>query len=152
MRDAGLWLKAKQIDQWSSTLRDDLLSRIQIWAQTQEIYLVWLNGEAAATFRITWEDESWTGLPSPQGAGYIHGLAVLRKFAGQGLGRRALRWAVQAIAAKGKIARLDCVSDNPKLIQYYRSQGFVPKGENASPGHSKVTLLELDPDAPLLSS
>ena len=66
----------------------------------------------------------------PGDAGYVHGLAIRRDFAGKGLGREFLRWAEDRVAASGKkYLRLDCAAENRALNEYYRRAGFSYRGE-----------------------
>jgi ribosomal protein S18 acetylase RimI-like enzyme len=61
---------------------------------------------------------------------YLHGLRVLRAYAGQGIGRAILRWAEGRVAARGRIyLRLDCMADNAKLRAYYEEARFRYVGE-----------------------
>jgi ribosomal protein S18 acetylase RimI-like enzyme len=65
----------------------------------------------------------WGDLPPD--ALYLHGLRVLRRFAGQKLGRAVLAWAERATAARGKSClRLDVMGDNPTIQAYYAAAGF----------------------------
>jgi len=92
------------------------------------MYLARLDGEPVGTIALLWSDEeTWGDVPGA--AGYVHGLAVRRDFAGQGLGRALLRWAENRAASSGREhLRLDCVAGNRALNEYYERAGFDHRG------------------------
>ncbi len=92
------------------------------------MYLALLAGQAVGTFALQWADEeTWGSLPDD--AGYVHGLAVRRDFAGRGLGRELLRWKENRVSLSGrKYLRLDCTAENEALNAYYRRAGFTYRG------------------------
>lgn len=66
----------------------------------------------------------------PPVAGYVHRLMVEREAAPAGAGRRILDHAEWRIARTGRErARLDCVSSNPRLVDYYQGAGYRVVGE-----------------------
>jgi ribosomal protein S18 acetylase RimI-like enzyme len=94
------------------------------------IYLARLGGAPAGTVTLAWDDRTvWPDAPEGD-AGYVHGLAVARAFAGQQIGLAILRWAEGYIAAQGKpFVRLDCNGDNPALRAYYERAGYTHRGD-----------------------
>jgi ribosomal protein S18 acetylase RimI-like enzyme len=73
------------------------------------------------------DEETWGTVAGD--AGYVHGLAIRRGFAGTGLGRELLRWAENMVAASGKkYLRLDCVAENTAFNEYYVRAGFGCRG------------------------
>lgn len=127
-RDAAQWLNDRGITQWNVVLKPAyepyLLRRIE----EHEVYFGLLKGEFAATVCVQWTDADYWGEQGSDGlAGYIHGLAVRRRFAGRQIGEHLLRWACDYIRAAGRHAvRLDCAADNPALCKYYETRGFTP--------------------------
>jgi GNAT superfamily N-acetyltransferase len=125
LEEAAAWLHARGIDQWhmGDWLRPLLAARI---AQG-EVHLARHEGEPAATLTLQWSDgETWG--PMPDDAGYIHGFAVRRAYAGQGLGRALLAWAERQVADTGRsFLRLDCMARNLALRAYYERVGFVER-------------------------
>ena len=62
-------------------------------------------------------------------AGYLHGLAVRRDRAGQGLGEELISWCMGEVGRRGRESlRLDCMGQNPGLCKYYRDLGFIDAG------------------------
>ena len=90
LEEAAQWLVYLGIDQWQpgSFSRRRIADRIE----RGEMYLAQLRGRAVGTLALQWSDEeTWGDVPAD--AGYVHGLAIRREFAGKGLGRELLRWA-----------------------------------------------------------
>ena len=123
LEEAAQWLVSTGIEGWQpgSFSRQRIADRIE----REEMYLAEVGGRSAGTLALQWSDEeTWGNVP--EDAGYVHGLAIRRDFAGQGLGRELLRWAEDRAAASGKrYLRLDCVAENRALNEYYRRAGFV---------------------------
>jgi GNAT superfamily N-acetyltransferase len=102
--------------------------RIADLMERGEMYLALLDGKPVGTFALQWSDrETWGNVPDD--AGYVHGLAIRRDFAGMGLGLEMLRRAEYIVyRAKRGCLRLDCVADNEALNEYYRRAGFGYRG------------------------
>jgi len=118
------WLKSKGIDQWDPNLFE--ISQVRdCFEQGYELFLARWNDEVVGTCMICWSDAIWKELDHDN-AGYIHRFAVSRRHAGLGIGRQLLQWAEDYIKDQGKhTIRLDCMSDNPRLNQYYQACGYV---------------------------
>ncbi len=135
LEEAARWLISRGIDQWQpgSFSRQRIADRIE----REEMYLAELGGRPAGTLALQWSDEETWG-EVPKDAGYVHGLAIRRSFAGRGLGRELLRWAENRTASSGKkYLRLDCMTENRALNEYYRQAGFDHRG------HARVRGLEV---------
>ncbi len=97
-----------------------------------EMYLGRRDGVPAGKLSLQWQDALWRDMPGR--AGYVHGLATHRDFAGQGVGRALLGWAERKVAdAGGEYLRLDCDAENPKLRAYYEGVGFAHRGDVTLP-------------------
>ena len=98
-----------------------------------------------ATLTLTWADPHVWG-EQPDDAGYVHGLAIRRDAAGQGLGAVMLAWAGRAVAAAGRPhLRLDCMAANAGLRAYYEHVGFtyvrdLPDGSWSASLYEKRTV------------
>jgi protein-tyrosine phosphatase len=109
----------------------------------RQVYLARLSeaGPPVGTLRF-----EWSGMPlwpAEADAGYIHTMAVSPAFKGRQVGQQMLEWAIQHIRGRGKaIARLDCMSNNPRLRAYYESAGFLYRGDGVS-GPYQLALYEL---------
>ena len=83
------------------------------------------DGVIVGTLTLTWADPHVWG-EQPDDAGYVHGLAIRRDAAGQGIGAAMLAWAGRAVAAAGRpYLRLDCMATNARLRAYYERAGFT---------------------------
>ncbi|HEY1791452.1 MAG TPA: GNAT family N-acetyltransferase [Opitutaceae bacterium] len=84
-----------------------------------------VGGEPAGTIRFQGEDPLfWPDLPDP-GAGYVHRLAVGRRFAGRGVSSALLRAAAARLRGMGRrVIRLDTPADRPRLRAVYERFGF----------------------------
>lgn len=126
LEDAARWLVRMGIEGWSpgSFSRGRILERIE----RGEMYIAELDGQPVGTFALQWSDEETWG-STPDDAGYVHGLAVRRDFAGRGLGSELLGRAERMAAESGKrYLRLDCVAENTALNAYYERAGFRHRG------------------------
>lgn len=146
MSDAAAWLQSRGIHQWDWVLgprgREVSLRRIN----EAETYLVLDQcKEPIATFTLQWEDAEVWGERGRDGlAGYVHGMAVARRAAGQGLGSGMLDLAGYWVANKGRpLLRLDCMARNSRLCEYYRREGFTDLGiVNSDSGEWAARLFE----------
>lgn len=120
----GEWLRERGIDMW----RPERFSLDEIQAffkDGADLYLAEMDGSLAGTYVIMWSDPSIWGESDSTAAGYIHRLAVDRRYRGRGIGSRLLRDAEDRIRQNGKtVARLDCMADNERLNRYYRDHGY----------------------------
>lgn len=118
------WLNAKGINQWRPEYFN-LKQVLDFMDDGSDVYLAELRGEIVGTYVLTWSDPViWQELDTTD-AGYIHRFAVERNHRARGIGSSLLQSAEAQIYQKGKrYARLDCMADNPRLNQYYRSHGF----------------------------
>jgi ribosomal protein S18 acetylase RimI-like enzyme len=126
LEEAARWMVRRGIEGW--TPDGFSRERIAVLIESGEMYLAVLDGRPAGTFALQWSDrETWGDVPDD--AGYIHGLAIRREFAGAGLGREMLRRAEQMVSlSEREYLRLDCVADNKALNEYYRRAGFAYRG------------------------
>ena len=126
LEEAARWMVHQGIEGW--TPDGFSRERIAVLIESGEMYLAVLDGRPAGTFALQWYDtETWGHVPDD--AGYIHGLAIRREFAGAGLGRELLRRAEQMVSrSEREYLRLDCVAGNADLNEYYRGAGFTYRG------------------------
>ena len=120
LSEAVSWLRSRGIEQWPDPYPAEWVAAS---IERGETYLVRLNGAVAGTITLRWDDPAFWGAEPPV-AGYVHGVAVRREFAG--LGSRLLEWADEQVRDAGReLLRLDCRSDNERLRRYYEERGFV---------------------------
>jgi GNAT superfamily N-acetyltransferase len=86
------------------------------------------------TFLLVDEDPGYWGERSHPSA-HLHRMAVRRAFAGRGVGRRMVEWAVRAAQGRGaRVLRLECLRGAGSLRAYYESLGFRPIGDGEVEG------------------
>ncbi|WP_406508923.1 GNAT family N-acetyltransferase [Streptomyces sp. NBC_00212] len=128
---AARWMLDNGIDQWQPGGKDAEHFRLRM--KEGEVWLArTAGGEAVGAYELWWDDEPAWG-PQPPVAGYVHRLMVDRAAAPPGTGKALLAHAERRIAESGRpLCRLDCRSDNPGLLRYYRGAGYVVVGELAA--------------------
>ncbi|MFF0742684.1 GNAT family N-acetyltransferase [Streptomyces sp. NPDC004111] len=143
---AARWMAEHGIDQWKPGQKDAAHFRRRM--REGEVWLAVHEGAVVGAYELWWDDEGAWG-PQPPVAGYVHRLMTDRAHAPAGTGRALLAAAEARIAESGRaLARLDCVSHNPRLRTYYEAAGYRFVGENKAkeaPGGAPsyaVTLLE----------
>jgi GNAT superfamily N-acetyltransferase len=121
--EAAGWLRASGIDQWPERFES---AWVEPAIERGETWLARLDGVAAGTITLDWDDPLWSDLEAA--AGYVHRMAIRRS--APGLGVALLDWAVATSRALGcTCLRLDCVSSNSRLRSYYESRGFQHQGD-----------------------
>ncbi|QGQ94400.1 GNAT family N-acetyltransferase [Paenibacillus psychroresistens] len=141
--EAARWISSSQgINQWNeATFTQDYLEQ---FISGNDVFVAYLEDELVGCFSVHWEYEDIWKEQFHENAGYVHRLAVSRKYKGRGFGGHFLIWAETYIRNKGKgWLRLDCMADNPSLNRYYLSQGFIFKGRYDDQGWS-ASLYELE--------
>ena len=140
---AARWLLGRGIQQW--TPEDFHRERLITAIDRGEVYAAVRDGAIVGTLTLTWADPHVWG-EQPDDAGYVHGLAIRRDAAGQGLGAVMLAWAGRAVAAAGRPhLRLDCMAANAGLRAYYEHVGFtyvrdLPDGSWSASLYEKRTV------------
>jgi ribosomal protein S18 acetylase RimI-like enzyme len=124
LSEAGAWLRSRGVEQWPDPYPAEWVAAS---IERGETYVVRLNGAVAGTITLRWADPAFWG-EQPPVAGYVHGIAVRRAFAG--LGSELLEWADEQVRAERReLLRLDCRTDNERLRRYYEEHGFVHRGD-----------------------
>ena len=123
------WLLARGVRQWlPGEFGED---RMAAWVNEGHVLVLRRDGHVAAAVAVLWSDrELWGDRVDDTEAGYIHLLMVEPARIGQGLGQSVLSWAEEFIKAGGRrVARLDAVTDNSRLQQWYAQRGYLAVGE-----------------------
>lgn len=143
--DAARWQQAHGIDQWKPGQLGEPHFRTRL--TEGEVWLALLDDQIAGAWELWWDDPAAWG-PQPPTAAYIHRLMTDRRVAPPGTGRLMLTEAERRIAASGRpLSRLDCLSSNPRLREYYQAAGYTVVGEQSTKDGGlgspyAVTLLE----------
>ncbi|MBF6049952.1 GNAT family N-acetyltransferase [Streptomyces sp. NRRL B-1677] len=154
--DAARWQIGRGIDQWKpgELGEDHFRARLadgEVWIATRDPGPggpgVGSGGPVAGAWELWWDDPAAWGAQPPV-AGYVHRLMTDRRTAAPGTGRHLLAEAERRIAAAGRtLCRLDCLSSNARLRDYYEAAGYTVVGEQRAKdgglgGTYTVTLLE----------
>ncbi|MGX1884740.1 GNAT family N-acetyltransferase [Streptomyces sp. NPDC055287] len=124
---AALWMRSRGIEQWQPGAKDEEHFRLRM--KEGEVWLAEVGGVTVGAYELWWDDEPAWG-PRPPEAGYVHRLMTDRTAAPPGLGRVMLARAERRIAGAGReLARLDCLTSNPRLRTYYEAAGYRVVGE-----------------------
>lgn len=126
LNDASRFKTSKQDDAWGSIWTDEDVAEALSFGNTN---IVTLNGEAIGCVDLIWDDPyNWGEVLGSDGkAGYLHRLAVISEFRGQGLGEKIIDWVAERVRANNRqYIRLDCHADNHGLCSYYEGLGFEP--------------------------
>lgn len=142
-QDAARWLENKGIHQWAGILMAPGEDMVHKRVHEGEVYLAFQGEDPVGTVSILWEDPiSWGEKGKDGKAGYMHGLAVLRRYAGKAVGKEILRWAMDVIRSKNKMIRMDCMAENPRINRYFKDLDFTYAGVSTLPSGFKVSLFE----------
>lgn len=141
---AARWMLRHGIDQWLPGGKDAAHFRRRI--AEGEVWLLRHGGRTVGAYEMWWDDLPAWGAQPPV-AGYVHRLMTARGAdTPPGAGRLLLAHAEGRITAAGRrLARLDCLSSNPRLRDYYEAAGYRVVGEepakSAADGSSYGVLL-----------
>ncbi|MGW7274717.1 N-acetyltransferase family protein [Streptomyces sp. NPDC054864] len=123
---AAHWMQGRGIEQWKPGEKGAEHFRGRI--ASDEVWLACDGETVTGAYEVWWADEPAWG-EQPPVAGYVHRL-MTRRGAPAGTGRAMLARAERRIAEAGRgRCRLDCVSTNPRLRQYYEAAGYTVVGE-----------------------
>ena len=122
MVEAAQWLHDTNKSLWNVS---DLTQEALKSSPHEFIVMYDNNGDSIATLILDYEDKfMWSDIP-PNVSGFIHKLAVRRKYAGKGMARKIVEYAVSLCREKGvNSIRLDC-HWRDKLCGFYELLGFV---------------------------
>lgn len=132
LTEIAKWIQDNKIDQWSSLavgLDDD---DIKATINQDQVYAMKRDGKMVATFTLydeqgAWDKYLWGELSD--NAIYVHRLAVALPEKGMGLGKKLLDWIEQMAKQTGiTMIRLDCVTHNKKLNDFYVRCGYIYLG------------------------
>ena len=138
LKDLALWMRENGINQWGYLLEGGDDEEIEQAIANSETYIVLKGTELVGTFTLLEEPSEWDihvwGKNASIDTLYLHRLAIIPSFMKQGIGRSLLNW-IQANRYEKDYIRLDCVSENSRLKQFYEENGFELVG--TEDGHSK---------------
>lgn len=132
LHQAATFIQSRGSKQWSGILQNgneqdnhDTVGAIK----RGEVYFATIDEEPAGMFLLwdhqsQWDRELWTPNGSNQHM-YLHRLAVVRKYAGQGISGKLIESAKKVAREQGKASiRLDCITRSEYLNSLYQRNGF----------------------------
>lgn len=128
--EIALWLRGQGLRQWGHFLdgygRDDVIRSIN----SGNCLLVLREDAIVGTVTVQyepdeWDQHIWKDMNLDESI-FIHRLAISRSHSHRGIGREILGWIEEDhdFTANKKYIKLDCVSDNKRLNDYYLSNGY----------------------------
>jgi len=138
------WLESRGIPQWRPGSFRESSAFYAGSIRRGEVQLAFIGDALAATLRLVLQEPIvWPDVKADD-AVYVYNLAVAREWAHRELGRRLLDWAGERAVRLGRtFVRLDCVSDNYFLRDYYTLSGFDEHGEVEATFPAPVGTLRL---------
>jgi len=124
MREAAQWL----IDIGKPMWDIEEFTRDHYTNPVDEFIVLYSNNESIATGILSFEDKFfWPNIPANT-SGFIHKLAVKRRYAGQDMIAKLINHAVEKCKTRGVSAlRLDCDAERSGLCALYERYGFLQK-------------------------
>ncbi len=131
LKGAASWLKSEEIDQWSYLLSGGEDLDIERAILNNETYVAKYDNNLIGTFTLSavqseWDLDLWGN--KEDSSLYLHRLAVNNQYRGQGLGCEIIQWIEEEFSGRYMYLRLDCVSNNPRLNQFYQDCRFKLAG------------------------
>ena len=138
LKQVAQWMKDNDINQWRFLLEGGDDEEIEQAIFNQETYIVLKDSEIMATFTLLSEPSEWDmhiwGSDISSKSLYLHRLAILPAYMKRGIGQSILTW-IENNANDKEYLKLDCVTDNIKLNDFYKCNDFDLIG--VTDGHSK---------------
>jgi hypothetical protein len=132
------WLKSKGSTQWNALLRGEDSHQTPEAIKHGEVYIFMQGSILAGMVMLmqrasAWDVELW-GDEGHASSIYLHRLNINREAAGTNLGEAIVHWADSGIHFAGKDRiRLDCIANNAKLNDFYKSCGYEFIGSASNP-------------------
>jgi len=128
--EIAVHLKSKQIMQWKEWLAPTKtdLKWIEDLITNDSFYLIQADGKTVGLFSLADKDDKYWGKSNDK-AKYLHSLSVLPQYKNQQFGKSVINLLKINLKEENyTYLRLDCISSNQKLKQYYKNQDFNEVG------------------------
>jgi len=128
--EIAVHLKSKQIMQWQEWLAPTKtdLKWIEDLITNDSFYLIQADSTTVGIFSLADTDHKYWGKSNDK-AKYLHSLSVLPQYKNQQIGKSVINLLkINLKEDNYTYLRLDCISSNQKLKQYYKNQGFNEVG------------------------
>jgi GNAT superfamily N-acetyltransferase len=125
LREVGQWLTETNQEMWQL----DTLTPENLFDDFTKgnCYVMYAEGEPAATFILQWKDPLYYADVPDNTAGFIHKVAIRRKFAGQDFFAHMLNFCRnECIKRNIYEIQLETDATRPALMRFYEKYGFQP--------------------------
>lgn len=141
MRETAQWLVDARMPLWEP--ENLTAEKLTNGLESDNFIVIKAGGEPAAAMILQWRDMLYWPMIGDDESGFIHKLCVRRKFAGHGLPRFMVDYAVEECRTKGiHFLRLDTDAGRPKLCGLYERLGF--KGAGFVMMGKRIALYEME--------
>jgi GNAT superfamily N-acetyltransferase len=127
LKQIAQWMKDNDINQWRFLLDGGEDEEIEQAIINQETYIVLKGKDIVATFTLLSKQSEWDrhiwGSDNSSKSLYLHRLAIIPTYMKKGIGKNILTW-IQDNASDKEYLKLDCVTDNIKLNNFYKCNDF----------------------------
>jgi len=123
MKEVAGWGRSVGLNVW----KDEYLTRekLMVNSSEDEFCLGQVDGDDACCMILQWSDTFFWPKAKENEAGYLHKLCVRREYAGMGLPKKMVEFAIEECKKKNvPYLRLDTGWNNKKLCSLYKSLGF----------------------------
>lgn len=133
--EAASRIKKTGSTQWAHVLDGGEHQNLKEKIIAGNVYLVKKAEALAAIFYLTsepsaWDQDLWQSLPVTRKTYYLHKLALVDEFTGQGLAKEILHQVQKEFSQLDALIsiRLDCIATQPYLNHLYPNSGFTKVG------------------------
>ncbi|QHT65239.1 GNAT family N-acetyltransferase [Rhodocytophaga rosea] len=125
LREVGQWLTASNKEMWQL----DTLTAENLFDEYTlgNCFVMYVDQIPAATFILQWKDPLYYSDVPDNTAGFIHKVAIRRKFAGQGIFAHILDFCrKQCLKRNIYQIQLETDATRPSLMRFYEQYSFQP--------------------------
>lgn len=142
MRETAQWLVDAGMPLWR--LEDLTKEKLLPGLEPRNFLIFMADGEPAAAMILQWRDTFYWPEIGENESGFVHKLCVRRKYAGKGLPRAMMDYAIGECGKRGVgWLRLDTDAGRPKLVGLYERLGFRHAGFTKK-GPFDIALFEME--------
>ena len=142
MKEVAGWGRSVGLNVW----KDEYLTRekLMVNSSEDEFCLGQVNGDDACCMILQWSDTFFWPKAKENEAGYLHKLCVRREYAGLGLPKEMVEFAIEECKKRNvPYLRLDTGWNNKKLCSLYKSLGFEIVDKFPLEGGGAFALFEM---------
>lgn len=142
MKEVARWGRSVGLNVW----KDEYLTKekLMVYTNEEDFCVGQVNSNKACCMILQWSDTLFWPNSKYNEAGYIHKLCVRRDYAGMGLPKKMVEFAIEECKKKNaKYLRLDTGWTNRNLCDLYKSLGFEIVDKFILDGGGAFALFEM---------